>query len=251
MNAGAARKHVLVLDHDMTTRTKIADVLAANSIRVSLVSEERELRRLVAMEIADAMIVEVNSSEALATVRDLASLTHTPIIVTSADLIDEDDKVRGLEAGAVDYLVKPFGYREFMARLTVAMRDRTSPLLARDRRGYRFDDYKLSVRQRCLIRLDGSDVKLTTAEFNLLIAFLNAPRQVLSREQLLSTSRVHSEEIFDRSLDPLILRLRRKIEKDLASPVLIKTVRGVGYVLETDVEVDERPRLRRQVVQGT
>lgn len=83
---------------------------------------------------------------------------------------------------------------------------------------------------------------MTIEEFNLLIAFLHAPREALSRERLLFASRVHSEEIVDRSLDPIISRLRRRVEKDHANPALIKTVRGSGYVLERDVKVDERPR---------
>jgi len=128
------------------------------------------------------------------------------------------------------------------------VRNNSSPQAAPDWRSYRFDDFELSTRFRRLARFPDVEIDLTTAEFNLLVAFLNAPRTALTREQLLSTSRVHSEEIADRSLDPLILRLRRKIERDHTNPKLIKTVRGIGYSLDADVKIEERPRPWRRVL---
>jgi DNA-binding response OmpR family regulator len=98
----------------------------------------------------------------------------------------------------------------------------------------------LNIKRRRLHSDSLGEVKLTAAEFNLLVAFLRSPRQVLSREQLLSASRVHNEEVFDRSIDVLILRLRRKLEVDQSNPKLIVTERGVGYIFDTDVFVDNR-----------
>ncbi|KAF5888479.1 winged helix-turn-helix domain-containing protein, partial [Rhizobium sp. PEPV16] len=107
----------------------------------------------------------------------------------------------------------------------------------KDRKIYSFGEWVLNVKLRRLTYGEDQEVKLTAGEFNLLAAFLRAPRQVLSREQLLSASRVHDEEVFDRSIDVLILRLRRKLERDPSKPTLIKTERGAGYVFDADVEV--------------
>jgi DNA-binding response OmpR family regulator len=112
----------------------------------------------------------------------------------------------------------------------------------KDRRTYVFSDWKLKLWKRQLIGLDGEETKLTAGEFNLLVAFLRSPRQILTREQLLSASRVHDEEVFDRSIDVLILRLRRKLESDASTPRLIKTERGAGYFLDADVETEDARR---------
>ena len=114
-------------------------------------------------------------------------------------------------------------------------------VIDKDRRSYHFKDWKLSLRHRRLVAGSGEEIKLTAGEFNLLVAFLKSPKQILSREQLLSASRVHDEEVFDRSIDVLILRLRRKLETDASAPDLIKTERGAGYFLDADVEMaDDR-----------
>lgn len=100
-----------------------------------------------------------------------------------------------------------------------------------------FRGLTLNLRQRRLISEEGNEVKLTAGEFNLLVAFLEKPRDVLSREQLLVASRVREEEVYDRSIDVLILRLRRKLEGDPTAPELIKTARGAGYFFDADVNV--------------
>jgi two-component system, OmpR family, response regulator len=102
----------------------------------------------------------------------------------------------------------------------------------------------LNLKRRQLVYDSKEEIKLTAAEFNLLIAFLRAPRQILSREQLVSASRVHEEEIFDRSIDVLILRLRRKLEKDPSQPKLIRTERGAGYIFDAEVSVEDHAGTR-------
>jgi len=164
--------------------------------------------------------------------------SDAPIIIISGDRIDETDKVLGLELGATDYICKPFGLQEFLAKVKVAMRVRWPVSTDRkDRRIYHFEVWTLNIRKRRLLSEAKNEIKLTAGEFNLLTAFLKSPKQILSRIQLLTASRVHDEEIFDRSIDVLILRLRRKLEKDPSRPRIIKTERGLGYFFDCDVTV--------------
>jgi len=240
-------QHVLVVDDDHSARSLISDYLVQQAFRVTAVSSGDELQSVISMDIVDAFVIDVSleGEDALEIVQQLVSLSTAPVIITSADRIEEADKVLGFELGASDYITKPFGLREFLARLKAAMRVRPAHEAGRERRTYMFGDWTLSMRERALIRPDVGETKLTAAEFNLLVAFLNAPKQVLSRERLLAASRVHSEEVFDRSIDALILRLRRKLETEPSKPSLIKTARGSGYILDCSVTVDERPRLKR------
>ncbi len=238
-------KHVLVLESDQATRATLADFLGAHAIRATSVANTEQLRRVLSKEIVDALLIEVNSEDGVDVVRGVAALTDAPILIVSGERTAEDDRVEGLEAGATDYICGPFGQREFLARIHVAMRDHRSPRSGTDRRSYTFGQFELLVRQRILRREGFDDVKLTSAEYNLLTAFLAAPRETLSRERLLAASRVHSGEIVDRSLDPLVLRLRRKIERNPAKPELIRTARGIGYRFENDVAFEERPRLKQ------
>src|SRR5207244_4364536 len=147
----------------------------------------------------------------------------------------------GLELGADDYLTKPFSPRELLARIrTVLRRTKSSALTqARQRevRAYRFDGFELNLRTRRLKSTDGRNIDLTNGEFNLLAALLAAPQRVLTREQLLDASRVYDNEVYDRSIDVQVLRLRRKIEVDPTEPQLILTERGAGYCFNCVVEV--------------
>ncbi len=237
-------KHVLVLDTDAATSAALTPELTANWLHVTDVKDVAELEQRLAGDVVDAVIVGVTFNEDFAVIEKIAACTDAAIVIVSANRTHEDDKVRGLETGAVDYIAKPFAVRELLARLRVAMREKRATRTDQDVRCYAFADATLWVRQRRLCRPDVPDTKLTVAEFNLLVAFLRSPRRILSREKLLSESRVHSEEIYDRSLDALILRLRRKIEIDAGEPRLITTVRGTGYRFDSDVLVDDRPRRR-------
>jgi two-component system, OmpR family, response regulator len=164
------------------------------------------------------------------------------VIVVTGQRRDETDRVVGLELGADDYLTKPFSLRELLARIRAVLR-RVDAGEHRSRRRekharYRFAGFELAMRSRQLKSADGAVIALTAGEFNLLAAFLHSPHHVLSREQLLAASRVHDEEVFDRSVDVQILRLRRKLEADPSDPQIIRTERGAGYVLTAPVEVE-------------
>ena len=155
---------------------------------------------------------------------------------------EEADRVMGLELGADDYIVKPFSTRELLARIRAVLRRyQTAQALlpGRDdaRRAYRFSGWELNVHSRRLTDPEGRRVEVSTGEFNLLLAFCAAPFRVLTRDQLLDLSRLHgAEEVYDRSIDVQILRLRRKIEANPARPDFIKTERGAGYVFSVPVE---------------
>ncbi|AXA43281.1 winged helix-turn-helix domain-containing protein [Rhizobium leguminosarum] len=232
-------KHVLVIDDDSSMRNLLIDYLSHHAFRVTGISGSQELPRILSTDPVDLVIVDLNlgQEDGLDIVRKLASSSDSPIIIISGDRLDEADKVVGLELGAADYITKPFGTRELLARVRSSLRERPVLDNKKDRKIYSFGEWVLNVKLRRLTYGEDQEVKLTAGEFNLLAAFLRAPRQVLSREQLLSASRVHDEEVFDRSIDVLILRLRRKLERDPSKPTLIKTERGAGYVFDADVEV--------------
>ena len=154
---------------------------------------------------------------------------------------EEADRVMGLELGADDYLTKPFSPRELLARIRALLRRAQAQATVADAiakvRAYRFAGWELNVGLRKLKNPAGEPVELTKGEFSLLAAFLSAPQRILARDQLLDLSRLHNAEVYDRSIDVQILRLRRKIEVDAAHPKFIVTERGVGYVFSAPVEV--------------
>jgi len=161
------------------------------------------------------------------------------VIIITGHRRDDIDRVVGLELGADDYLTKPFNLRELLARVRAVLRrfdrGRAAPARGPERGGWRFSGWQLDRRTRRLTSPDGTPVALTKGEYALLIAFLDAPLRPLSREHLLQATRVH-EDVFDRSIDVQILRLRRKLERDSSAPRVIQTERGVGYVFAVSVE---------------
>ncbi|NEI74107.1 response regulator [Rhizobium lusitanum] len=237
-------KHLIVIDDDRKLRGLLIDYLSQHAFRVTGIKDSQQLSQILATEPVDLFVVDLNlgHEDGLEIVRTLSTKSDAPIIIISGDRLDEADKVVGLELGASDYVTKPFGLREFLARVRAALRIKPQLNDRKDRRTYSFDGWALNLHKRRLTYNEVEEVKLTKGEFNLLAGFLKTPRQVLSREQLLAASRVHDEEIFDRSIDVLVLRLRRKLEVDPSNPKLILTERGVGYVFNADVDVEEHAR---------
>jgi two-component system, OmpR family, response regulator len=233
--------HVLAVDDDPAMRTMIADYLADQNVRVSVATDSREMQRVLAAGGVDLVILDLKlgKENGLDIVRALRADSDLPIIVLTGHRREAVDRVVGLELGADDYLTKPFSPRELLARINAVLRRSLSarPDKKDKRVRYRFAGWELNLRTRRLTSSAGENVPLTKGEFALLTVFLQSPQHVLTREHLLTASRVHDNEVFDRSIDVQILRLRRKLEVDPSTPALIKTERGVGYVFSSPVEV--------------
>jgi two-component system, OmpR family, response regulator len=167
------------------------------------------------------------------------SNSDVPVIIITGHRRDDIDCVVGLELGADDYLTKPFNLRELLARMRAVPRrfdtGHAAPARETERDRLRFSGWQLDCKTRRLIDPDGAAVPLTKGEYALLIAFLDAPERPLSREHLLQATRVH-QDVFDRSIDVQVLRLRRKLERDPSAPRVIQTERGVGYMFAVPVE---------------
>jgi two-component system, OmpR family, response regulator len=235
-----APAHVLVVDDDAAVCALVTEYLSQNDFRVTAVSTGKEMMEVLANEAIDLVVLDLKlrGEDGLHLARRLRETSKIPIIMVTGRL-EEADRVMGLELGADDYVTKPFSPRELLARIRAVMRryQVVEPLPGRDEglRAYRFAGWELNVRLHRLTSPDGAHIPLTNGEFSLLAAFLSAPQRVLSRDQLLDLSRLHSTEVYDRSIDVQILRLRRKIEVDPATPQLIRTERGVGYVFNAPV----------------
>jgi two-component system, OmpR family, response regulator len=173
-------------------------------------------------------------------VRRLRERWDVPVIMLTGRK-EEADRVMGLELGADDYLTKPFSPRELLARIRALLRRSRARETVADGlakvRAYRFVGWELNVRLRRLTSPSGEAIATTNSEFNLLVAFLSAPQRVLSREQLLDLSRLHNDEVYDRSIDVQVGRLRRKLEPEGTQVQVIRTERGAGYVFAAAVEV--------------
>ncbi|MFA7261298.1 MAG: winged helix-turn-helix domain-containing protein, partial [Aeromonas bestiarum] len=169
--------------------------------------------------------------------RELRAKSSLPIIMLTA-MGEETDRIIGLEMGADDYLAKPFNPRELLARIKAVMRrTQVEPQPAPETltRDLRFDRWLLDINRRELVDEEGVGLSLSTAEFDLLRVFLERPQRVLSRDQLLDLARGREAVAFDRAIDTLVSRLRRKLERDPKNPELIKTIWGGGYLFAADV----------------
>jgi DNA-binding response OmpR family regulator len=241
----SAWPHVLAVDDDPSIRALLADYLGDNELRVSTVADGRAMDALLARETIDLVVLDVRlkpgDEDGLQIARRLrAQHAGLPILMLTGRA-EEADRVMGLELGADDYLTKPFSSRELLARIRALLRRAQAQASVADAmakvRAYRFEGWELNVGLRRLKSSDGRAVELTNGEFSLLAAFLSAPQRTLTRDQLLDLSRLHNAEVYDRSIDVQILRLRRKIEADPAQPRFIVTQRGAGYVFGVGVEV--------------
>jgi two-component system OmpR family response regulator len=234
--------HILVVDDDPQIRGLLEEYFTENALRVSVAATGSQMSRILADEAIDLVVLDLRlaGEDGMAIARTLRSSSAIPIVMLTG-VRDEADRVMGLELGADDYLTKPFSPRELLARIRTVLRRTKSSALAqareRDIRAYRFAEFELNLRTRRLKRREGPNIDLTNREFNLLAALLAAPERILSRDQLLEASRVYDNEVYDRSVDVQILRLRRKIEADPAQPRFIVTERGVGYIFKSPVEI--------------
>ena len=233
--------HVLVVDDDPDIRIVLTEYLANNEMRVTAVASGREMLETFETEAIDLVLLDVRmpGENGMMLTQALRERASVPVMLLTGNA-EEADRVMGLELGADDYVTKPFSPRELLARIRAVLRRYQAPTEgpARDdkRRAYRFAGWELNLRTRKLTAPDGRKLDLSNGEFSLLAAFCGSAQRVLSRDQLMSLSRLHNAEVYDRTVDVQIVRLRRKIEVDPARPQLIVTERGAGYIFVPPVE---------------
>jgi two-component system, OmpR family, response regulator len=233
---------VLVVDHDMNLCRQLSDYLGKNDFQVTAVNTGKQMLELIRCDGIDLLLLEpgLPGEDGLNLTKAIRDSSSMPLVVLS-ERHEEADRVMGLELGADDYVTKPFSPRELLARIrAVLRRSRVNASAdARDNRirAYRFAGWELNVRLFRLTSPEGTPVELSRGEFNLLRAFLSAPQRILTRDQLLELTRLHIAEVYDRSIDVQIGRLRRKIEADSAQPRFIRTERGAGYYFDAAVSV--------------
>jgi len=240
-NSGERQVCVLVVEDDPALQRMILDYFSENNIRTILASNREEMARQLQRGEVNLVILDLRlgQQDGLDLLREVRTDSDLPVIIITGHRRDDIDRVVGLELGADDYLTKPFNLRELLARVRAVLRrfdsGRVAP--ARDSAGgrFRFSGWQLDCKSRRLTDPESNPVSLTKGEYALLLAFLEAPQRPLSREHLLQATRMH-EDVFDRSIDVQILRLRRKLERDPSAPRVIQTERGVGYVFDAKVE---------------
>ena len=239
--SGDRQACVLVVEDDPALQRMILDYFVENNIRPLVASNRREMvSQLGSTEVNLVLLdLRLGQDDGLDLLREVRSSSDLPVIIITGHRRDDIDRVVGLELGADDYLTKPFNLRELLARVRAVLRrfekGGTAPARNPERSRFRFSGWQLDQKTRQLTDPDGTPVALTKGEYALLLAFLDAPQRPLSREHLLQATRVH-EDVFDRSIDVQILRLRRKLERDPSAPRVIQTERGVGYVFAVPVE---------------
>jgi two-component system, OmpR family, response regulator len=232
---------ILVVDDDPTIQQMVVSYLQDHDMSAAAVSGREDLVRQIAAAEPDLIILDLRlgRDDGLDILREIRAQSDVPVIIATGHRRDEIDRVVGLELGADDYVVKPFGLRELLARIRVVLRRQEAPRTARQPNPgpgrCRFGGWQLDRRTRRLTGSDGTPMALTKSDYALLVAFLDAPQRPLTREHLLQATRVH-EDVCDRSIDVQVLRLRRKLETDPSMPRVILTERGVGYVFALSVE---------------
>jgi two-component system, OmpR family, response regulator len=230
--------HILVLDDDLEIRNLLGKYLASQDFRVSLAADLKSFRKAVASSTINLAVMDVMlpDGSGLDMCRDLRAQNSTlPIILLTA-LTEDVDRILGLEFGADDYLGKPFNPRELVARIrAVLRRPQDSSLTLVDNRIYKFADFEVETVRRRITNGNRQEIDLTGAEFDLLHALLSRPGRLLSREQLLDLTGGRNSDPFDRSIDVLMSRIRRKL-RDNGGEDVIKTVRNGGYQFTAPVE---------------
>jgi two-component system, OmpR family, response regulator len=231
--------HILIVDDHREMRDLVSRALAKEGFRVSTAGDGKAMHKVLADANIDLILLDLMlpGEDGLSLCRSVRAESDLPIIMLTAKG-DEVDRVIGLEMGADDYLPKPFGSRELVARIRAVLRRnraREAAALAQPPKRYHFERWSFDVDKRELLAADGVAVPLSTGEFDLLLALVEHPQRTLSRDQLLDLARHRAANAFDRSVDTQVSRLRKKIERDPADPTIIKTVWGGGYIFTPSV----------------
>ncbi len=230
--------HILIVDDHREIRDLVTRALTKEGFRVSAAADGKAMRKLLADARIDLILLDLMlpGESGLTLCRELRSQSNIPIIMVTAKG-EEVDRVIGLELGADDYLPKPFGTRELVARINAVLRRAKPAEATAEPRPARlmFDRWTLDTGTRELVRDDGVAVPLSTGEYDLLLVLVQRPQRVLSRETLLDLARGRAANAFDRSIDTQVSRLRKKLEADPSDPRIIQTVWGGGYVFTPQV----------------
>jgi len=240
--AQAAPAHILIVDDEAEVRRLLEAGLKAEGYAVSEAADGAGLLAILERKPVDLITLDVRlgGEDGFNLAREVRARNNVPIIMISGkgDMID---RVVGLELGADDYIAKPFHMREVLARVRAVLRryeaqssEAARALPSEKSRRFEFEGWVLDAGRRALTNPEGKDCELTTAEFNLLLLLVERPGRVLSRDELMDLLKGHDWTPLDRSIDGLVARLRKKIERGEV-PQLVKTVRGVGYVFAAQV----------------
>lgn len=228
---------ILLVDDEAALRETLADYLGRQGFVVTQAASAAEARAQIGSNAFDLVLLDIMmpGEDGLSLCRHLAETRRLPVIFITARG-EATDRIVGLEIGADDYVVKPFDPRELVARIRSVLRRAARPAAdPADDMLYEFEGWRLDPLKRRLVDPEGAVVAISSAEFRLLLAFLDHPRQVLDRDRLLDMVQGREAHLFDRAVDNQISRLRRKIEPDSRNPQLIQTVWGGGYMLAAEV----------------
>ena len=234
--------HILVVDDQQEICDVVQEYLTGEGYRISTAHDGAGMRRVLAQSPVDLVILDLMlpGEDGLTLARQLRNESAIGIIILTGRG-ETVDRIIGLEMGADDYLPKPFHRRELLARVKSVLRRVQSRTAEAPQQGgrlrARFAGWTLDLSSRELTSPGGEEIRLTTGEFDLLSAFVNNANQVLTRDRLLDLARNREAGPFDRTIDVQVGRLRRKLEDDPQNPVLIKTVRGSGYIFTPNVEL--------------
>ncbi len=227
--------HILVVDDESEMRDAVAEYLTLRGFRVFGAADGYEMDAVLADETVDLVLLDLNlpGEDGIALTRRLKSEKNVGIIIVTA-YSDSEDRVLGLETGADDYVVKPFNFRELVARINSVLRRLLGP--EENEHGaelvIKVGEWLFDRSEKSLKKSDGTPLDLSAAELDLLTVLVDNPGRTMSRDELLDKLSHREWDPFDRSIDVRVTRLRRKIEPDPARPTIVKTVRGVGYVFK-------------------
>jgi len=231
---------VLIVDDDRRILSMLSQFLHERGLAVTQAENAKQATAALKSQSVDLVVLDVlmPGQDGFTLCKRIRQESDVPIILLTA-INDVADRITGLELGADDYVPKPFDPRELLARIRAVLRRRTGDVASpRKRAIYHFEGWTLDPQRRTLRSVSDVLVDLTSGEFDLLLAFIEYPQQVLDRERLLDLARGRSNQVFDRSIDVQVSRLRRKLEANPADPLLIKTVRNGGYIFTPHVRVE-------------
>ena len=235
--------HILIVDDDRDIRDLLSEYLHKQGYRTSVAADGHAMRSMLSRTAPDLIILDLMlpGEDGLLLCREIRVQSDIPILMLTARS-DEVDRIVGLEMGADDYLAKPFSPRELVARIkSILRRSRALPsnLKPDQAKLFHFAGWTLDISTRNLLSPDGVSIALSGTDFKLLRIFLDHPHRVLNRDQLIELTQSRDAGPFDRSIDLQVSRLRRRLNDPPKDPAIIKTARGEGYVLATEVTMEK------------